>query len=341
MGKIYAILAISFVILLVINIIFASLTIYSWVTGGLQNLLQGMNFAERIVTSNQIKWIILADFCWVGFALIFLFKRKHYKTDIDRHYLIVNPIANPKICVVIPTFNEEDVVAQVIRDYKDQKFVSYILIVDNHSSDNTVKLAKQSGAQVITKSENLGFSHSCYVGLKEAVKNDANIIVLSECDGTFAARDIQKMIPYLDNCDMVIGTRQVQVLTEKQNQNSMFYVWGNLFIAKLLQLKYFSLLHMGIVNLTDVGCSYRAIRKDSLEKIMSQFELPYVQKIIYKKNGWLFSIFFTMFGISNDLKIVEIPITFKKRIGTSKSKANQKKKGIVYGLHFIWFIIKS
>ena len=149
------------------------------------------------------------------------------------------------------------------------------------------------------------------------------------------------MIPYLDNCDMVIGTRQVQVLTEKETQNSMFYVWGNLFIAKLLQLKYFSLTNLGIVELTDVGCSYRAIRKDSLEKIISQLESPYAQKVIYRKKGWLFTIFLTMLGISNDLKIVELPITFKKRIGISKSQANQKKKGLVYGLNFIWFIISS
>jgi len=341
MGKLYAILVISFSILLVINIIFASLTIYSWITGGLQNLLDGLELGERIATSNQIKWIILADFIWIGSMMIFSFKRKHYKTDIDKHYLDVKPFIHPKICVIIPTFNEEKVVTQVVNDYRNEKFVSDVLVIDNHSTDNTVTLAKQCGAQVITKQENLGYAHSCYIGLKEAIKKDVNIIVLTECDGTFAASDIQKMIPYIDNCDMVIGTRQIQVLTEKGNQNSMFYVWGNLFIAKLLQLKYFSLLHMGVVNLTDVGCSYRAIRKDSLEKIISQLESQRAQKIIHEKKGWLFTIFLTMLGISNDLKIVEIPITFKKRIGTSKSQASQKKKGIMYGLNFIWFIITS
>jgi glycosyltransferase involved in cell wall biosynthesis len=300
-----------------------------------------MNLGERIVTSNQIKWIILVDFIWFGAALVFLFKRKHYKTDIDKHYFAVNSIVNPKVCVIIPTYNEEDVVTNVVNDYKNEKFVSNVLVIDNHSNDNTVLLAKQSGAEVITKQENLGYGHSCYLGLKEAIKKDINIIILTECDGTFAANDIQKMIPYIDNCDMVIGTRQVQVLTEKGNQNSMFYVWGNLFIAKLLQLKYFSLTNLGIVELTDVGCSYRAIRKDSLEKIISQLESPYAQKVIYRKKGWLFTIFLTMLGISNDLKIVELPITFKKRIGISKSQANQKKKGLVYGLNFIWFIISS
>lgn len=341
MGKLYSAFAITFAVLLIINIVVTVLTLYAWVTGGLKELLQGMSLGERLSTSKYIKWIILADFIWIGFLLIFLFKRKHYKTENQKYYLTNNPIKHPKICVIIPTYNEEIVVHDVVNEYKNQKFVDKVLVIDNHSTDKTVDIAKQCGANVIAKTENKGYSHSCYVGLKEALKTDANIIVLTECDGTFDANDIQKMILYLDNCDMVIGTRQIQVLSEKGNQNSMFYVWGNLFLAKLLQLKYFSLLHMGIVNLTDVGCSYRVIRRDSLEKIIDQFDLPDAQKIINNKKNWLFTIFITMLGIKNDLKLVEIPIIFKKRIGVSKSEAQKRKKGLVYGLKFMWFIISS
>ena len=46
-----------------------------------------------------------------------------------------------------------------------------------------------------------------------------------------------------------------------------------------------------------------------------------------------------MIGIENNLKIVEIPITFKKRIGVSKTGANKKLKAISYGLQFFWFIL--
>ena len=40
-----------------------------------------------------------------------------------------------------------------------------------------------------------------------------------------------KMIPYLDNCDMVIGSRMTQVLSEETNQNDTFLVWGNKFLG--------------------------------------------------------------------------------------------------------------
>ena len=138
---------------------------------------------------------------------------------------------------------------------------------------------------------------------------------------------------------MVFGTRQIQVLTEKGNQNSMFYVWGNYLLAKIIQIKYFSLLHMGEVELTDVGCTYRAVRRNALEKIIDGFENPKTGKIKVSQDSGLFAIFMTLLGIEKNLKLVEIPVIFKKRIGISKTQAEKKTKGIKYGLRFFWHII--
>ncbi len=213
-------------------------------------------------------------------------------------------------------------------------------MIDNNSTDKTVEIAKQCGATVITKEINKGFGDSCIVGLNEALKTDANIIALTECDGTYSSSDIQKMIPYLDNCEVVLGTRLIQVLIEKENQNGMFNTWGNFFIAKLIQLKYFSLLHMGVISLTDVGCTFRCIRRDGLEKIIGRITNDYNKKI--DKNGWLIIPYLNMIAIQNDLKIVEVPITFKKRTGgMSKSGVGRKSKGLLYGLRFIWFVLKT
>ena len=177
------------------------------------------------------------------------------------------------------------------------------------------------------------------MGLNEFLKSDSNIAAITECDGTFSGYDLEKMILYLDNCDMVIGTRQVQVLTEKGNQNSMFYVWGNYILAKLIQIKYFSLSNLGIIELTDVGCLYRCMRKEAIEKIKFELLDKDAKKIRNNPNSGLIANFLTMIGIENNLKIVEIPITFKKRIGVSKTGANKKLKAISYGLQFFWFIL--
>ena len=338
MGKFYAFLALSFIFLFIINIIFASLTIYAWVTDGIQDLLIGMELGERIESSNQIKWIILADITWLFFALVFLLKRKHYRTN-SSDYLSSNIIKKRKITVVIPAYNEENNVESIITDYKSQKNVENIIVVDNHSSDNTVQIAKKMGAIIVEKESNKGFADSCLMGLKKSLETDANIIVLTECDGTYAGHDIEKLVPFLDECDVAIGSRLIQVLTEKGNQNGMFNTWGNFFLAKLIQIKYFSLLHMGIVSFTDVGCTFRCIRREALEKIIDGMINDYKKNI--DTDGWLFLPYFNMIGIEKELKIIEVPITFKKRHGKSKSQVNRKHKGIMYGLKFMWFIIKT
>jgi len=341
MGLLYAVIAISFAVLFLVNLTFIVVNLIFWATHGLQTLLQGMNFVERVYYSTYLKWILLADVLWLASAFIFALKRKHYKTNPNLHYLTYQPINDAKIFVIIPTYNEELAIERVVMDYIKQKNVKHVLVIDNHSTDNTVSIAERCGARVIRKEENKGYAHSCVMGLKESLKSDANIIVLSESDGTFNGYDLLKMVPYLDNSDMVIGTRQVQVLSEKGNQNKMFYVWGNFFLAKLIQIKYFSLLHMGVVNLTDVGCSYRCIRRDALEKMIHDFTYPDTDEVVIKPTSGLFALYTTMLGLKHDLRIVEVPITFKKRIGVSKTESDKKIKAIKYGLEFLWYIIIS
>jgi len=146
------------------------------------------------------------------------------------------------------------------------------------------------------------------------------------------------MLPYLDNCDMAIGTRQNQVLTEKGNQNSLLHVWGNFFLAKLIQIKYFSLLHTGVVNLTDVGCNFRFFRAEALKKIVDELTYPGTDKV---KVGLGITIHLTMIGIQKDLRIIELPVTFNKRSGNSKIGSNRRMRAIKIGFIFLWLILKT
>jgi glycosyltransferase involved in cell wall biosynthesis len=339
MGIVFALLIISSLFLIITHIIFLGVNVFFWIVNGVDYIVEGNTFVEIIYYSKYLKWLGLMDLIWGSFLTIFLIKRKHYKTNSRLHYLEDKIRIKPKICVIIPTFNEEQIVKNVIEDYLNQKNIHEIIVVDNNSSDETVKIAESYGIHVIKKESNKGLADSVILGLNKFLKSDSNIVVITECDGTFSGHDLEKMIPYLDNCDMVIGTRQIQVLTEKGNQNSMFYVWGNYVLAKLIQIKYFSLTNLGIVKLTDVGCLYRCIRKDTLEKI--EFELTSIdaKKIRKNPNSGLIANFLTMIGIENNLKIVEVPITFKKRSGVSKTGSNKKLKAANYGLQFFWYIL--
>ena len=339
MGLIYTVIVISSIIIFFLNLGWGIINLYIFIVDGIQTIVVGNTFIENIFFSEYLKWILLIDALWIISALIFAYTRKFYMTDPQLHYLSVNPINEPKIFVIIPTYNEEENVEQVITDYKNQKFVKEVIIVDNHSSDKTVEIAKSCGATVITKDKNKGLTDSYIVGMRESLKSDTNIVVFTDCDRTYSATDLEKMLPYLDNCHMVIGTRQRQVLSEENTQNSMFFVWGNYLLAKVIQLKYFSLLHLGVVELTDVGCMHRCIRKESLEKIIERFVKKNTNEPVITPNSGLFAILMTMIGIENNLKIVEVPITFKRRMGRSKTRSDKKPRAIQYGLTFFRFIL--
>ena len=339
MGILFTSLVLSMMFLIIIHIIFLGVNALFWILNGIDFVIEGNTFIEIIYYSKYLKWLGLTDIVWMSFLIIFLIKRKHYKTDPNLHYLKTNKIFEPKICVIIPTFNEEKVIEQVVKDFQSQKNVREIIVIDNHSTDRTIEIAEKCNVRIIKKEKNKGLAHSVITGLIEFLKTDSNIIAITECDGTFSGDDLSKMIPYLDNSEMVIGTRQVQILTEKNNQNSMFYVWGNYVLAKLIQIKYFSLTNLGIVELTDVGCLYRCIRKDAIEKIKEQLDGSDAKKIIENPNSGLIANFLTMIAIENNLRIVEIPITFRNRIGISKTGADKKGKAVIYGLRFFWYIL--
>ena len=97
-------------------------------------------------------------------GFLFALTRKRYKTD-QHFYLDSEKISNPIITVIIPTYNEENNVEKVIKNFQLEKNVKHVLVIDNNSTDKTVEIAKQCGAIVITKEINKGFGDSCVVGL--------------------------------------------------------------------------------------------------------------------------------------------------------------------------------
>ena len=336
MKKLFFLLGTVFFVLLLINIIWFISSLMTITLNGVQSLLQGRNLLESISFSIYLKWILMGDGLWMIFTLIYMYTRKQYKTNSSLHYLHYDPIFEPKITMIIPTFNEELSIGKVVKNFIEQSYVESVIVIDNNSEDNTIKIAKECGAKVIAKDENKGYSHSLVLGLKEALKTDCNIIGATEADGTYNSYDIEKMVPYLDNTDMVIGTRQNQIITEKGNQNSIFHVWGNFLLGKLIQIKYFNLHHTGIVNLTDVGCVYRLMRKNALEKIIDDLTHPNSDIPI---GGIGIGLYVTMVGIEKDLRIIEIPVTFNKRIGVSKIESNKFPKAVKVGFKFLWLIL--
>jgi len=73
--------------------------------------------------------------------------------------------------------------------------------------------------------------------LEEAAR-DADVIVLCEGDMTFSAWDVKKLLSYLENCDLVLGTRATQELRQNGSQMDWLINPGNQIVAKLIQCRF-------------------------------------------------------------------------------------------------------
>jgi len=232
-----------------------------------------------------------------------------------------NPIVDPKISVVMTCYNDEEATPLAVRDFMSQEGVIEVVAVDNNSTDNTAKVAREAGARVVNE-DRQGYGYTCMRALREG-KGD--IIVLVESDRTFRAYDMKKMIPYLENADLVLGTRTTQEFLDQNSQLDWFLNWGNIFLAKLIQVRFSS-----EVRLTDVGCTYRGIRREALYRIIDQLH----------RGGNDLSPEMVMVALKNKLKVIEIPVTFSERVGESKVAGKSRWIAFKLGLQMIWLILR-
>ena len=88
-----------------------------------------------------------------------------------------------------------------------------------------------------------------------------DIVIMTEPDGTFDANDIFKLLAYSDDFDVVFGTRTTTILIGAGANMGFLMKWGNVLVAKLVEILF------NTTQLTDVGCTYRLIKRTALAEI--------------------------------------------------------------------------
>jgi glycosyltransferase involved in cell wall biosynthesis len=240
------------------------------------------------------------------------------------------PSLEKKMCVVLTAYNDEEAIGDAVKEFASQKNVAQLIVVDNNCSDNTASVAMNAGARVV-KEGNQGYGFSCIRGLREALTcEESEIIVLAEGDMTFRGRDIWKLLPFLDDADLVLGSRTHMALIDPDTQMDWFMLWGNLFLAKVLQFRFSTLRFVSRSRFTDVGCTMRAINKEALSRIIDHLEV----------GGSHFSPNMAKVALREGLRVVEVPITFRKRVGKSKGAGVSKWHAAKIGLHMLWDLIR-
>ncbi|HCQ30641.1 MAG TPA: UDP-glucose--dolichyl-phosphate glucosyltransferase [Flavobacteriales bacterium] len=210
-----------------------------------------------------------------------------------------------QIRVIIPAFNEENSVGQVIKDIPKDK-VSEIIVVDNNSSDQTASEAEKQGATVLREPRQ-GYGYACLKGMEyihQTADRETDIIVFLDADYSDYPEELPKVVaPIIQNSyDMVIGSRALG----KKEKGSMTpqQIFGNWLATRLIRLFY-------KVHYTDLG-PFRAIKWEALKKMEMED----------KTYGW--TVEMQLKAAKKGLKVSEVPVNYKKRIGVSKVSGTVK-----------------
>lgn len=202
------------------------------------------------------------------------------------------------VSLVIPAYNEEGTIRQVVEEFRQESHLDEIVVVDNNCRDRTAELAAAAGARVVAEARP-GYGSALLAGMCAA---KGEILVLVEADGSFRARDVIKLLVYLDDAGMVMGTRTTRQMVEQGANMRSILRWGNVFMAKFLQLCW---LRPSEPRFTDVGCTFRALTRHTFDKIRGRL----------KETGPAFSPEMMCAALQERCRIIEVPITYCPRKG--------------------------
>ena len=119
----------------------------------------------------------------------------------------------PRVSVIIPAFNEEETIAQVVADIRDHfAEVSEVLVIDDGSTDKTAERAAAAGATVIRNPYNIGNGASVKRG---CIAASGEILVMLDADGQHPASEISRLLEQIGSYDLCIGARTRRSTTSR------------------------------------------------------------------------------------------------------------------------------
>lgn len=192
-----------------------------------------------------------------------------------------------KIFVVIPSYNEESRIGQVLKDL--QAFDYKIIVVDDASQDETSYVADQYPVTILRHKVNRGQGAALQTGNDYALAHGADIIVHFDADGQFLVSEISEIIqPIIENqADIVFGSR---FLTKK---SKMPLIKKKIYfpLARIVNQVLFG------IKLSDPQSGFRAMSRNAAEQIKIQNDdMAHCSEIMAKAHEY-------------KLKIKEVPIT--------------------------------
>ena len=224
------------------------------------------------------------------------------EVDIRRHDL--RP-AHVRVAVLIPCYNEERTIGDVVNQFRAQLPAASIYVFDNNSSDQTAARAQAAGAQVYYERR----QGKGYVTQAMFRQVDADVYVIVDGDGTYPADAVHRLLaPILnEEADMVVGSR---LHAESKSEFKQLNALGNRLVLRVLN----SIFR---VKLTDILSGYRA------------FNRKFVKGLPLFGGGFEIETELTIKAIERGFRILEMPINLTPRPPGSHSKIRFFRDGVI------------
>ena len=210
--------------------------------------------------------------------------------------------ARPRVAVLVPCYNEEAAVGKVVADFRAALPDAQIYVYDNNSSDGTIAVAREAGAQVRSERRQ-GKGH---VVRRMFADIDADIYVLVDGDATYDAPSASKMIDKLmtDHLDMVVGFR----VDQEQAAYRPGHRTGNWMLTSFLAAVFGQAF-------TDILSGYRV------------FSRRFVKSLPVLSDGFEIETELTVHALELALPVAEIETPYYARPEGSFSKLNTWRDG--------------
>ena len=183
-----------------------------------------------------------------------------------------------KLVIQIPCYNEQDCILEVLKsipkNYSKIDEVE-ILVIDDGSNDETSKIANEFGVEVVKLPQRIGLANVFKVGVNEALKRGADILVNIDGDNQYCAYDIQKIIEPIvkAQADMVIGVRPIDKIKTFSYFKKLLQKLGSYIIKVLAK-----------IDIKDAASGFRAFSKNALLKLNIFNDFTYtIESIIQAK----------------------------------------------------------
>ena len=222
-----------------------------------------------------------------------------------------------KVVIVMPAYNAARTIAETVRAIPEG-YYDEIVVVDDHSRDDTVEQARALNLKAIRHPHNVGYGgnqKTCYM---EALRDGAGVVVMLHPDGQYDPAIIPEMVRPIHEgrADMVLGSRMMVPGAAKRGGMPLWKRIANRFLTTSENLA------MGR-KFTECHTGYRAYSRRFLETV------PFLRN----SNGFVFDTEVIFQAVHFGLPVVEVPVASRYFDDASSVGFRQ---GVVYGLGTLW-----